>query len=52
MARVAEAQGLTFEELRSIALNGFRRGFGPRRSFLDAAATQADRAWSDWAGIS
>ena len=29
MARVAEAQGLTAEELRAIALNGFRRGFGP-----------------------
>lgn len=51
MARVAEAQGLTFEELRAIALNGFRRGFGPR-SFLEVAAGKADRAWSDWAGIS
>jgi adenosine deaminase len=51
MARVAGAQGLTRDELRAIALNGFRRGFGPR-PFLDDAAAAADRAWSAWPAIS
>jgi hypothetical protein len=48
---VAAAQGLTPDELRAIALNGFRRGFGPR-PFLDDAAAAADRAWRAWPGIS
>ena len=51
MARVAEAQSLTVDELRAIALNGFRRGFGPP-DFLERASDQADRAWAAWAGIS
>jgi adenosine deaminase len=51
MARVVEAQTLTADELRAIALNGFRRGFGPA-DFLERAAGAADRAWSAWAGIS
>ena len=51
MARVAEAQGLTAEELRAIALNGFRRGFGPP-DFLERAAGEADRAWGAITGIS
>jgi hypothetical protein len=51
MARVAEAQGLTADELRAIALNGFRRGFGPP-DFLERAAGEADRRWRATAGIS
>jgi adenosine deaminase len=51
MARVAEAQGLTVDELRAIALNGFRRGFGPT-DFLERASDQAGRTWAAWAGIS
>jgi adenosine deaminase len=51
MARVAEAQGLTAEELRAIALNGFRRGFGPP-DFRERAGGEADRAWDTWANIS
>jgi adenosine deaminase len=51
MARVAEAQGLTAEELRAIGLNGFRRGFGPP-DFLERAGGEADRAWDTWATIS
>lgn len=51
MARVAEAQGLTAEELRAIAVNGFRRGFGPP-DFLERAAGEADRRWGVAAGIS
>ena len=51
MARVAEAQALTAGELRAIALNGFRRGFGPP-DFLERAAGEADRAWSATGGIS
>ncbi len=51
MARVAEAQALTPQELRAVALNGFRRGFGPP-DFLERAAAEADRHWGAWAGIS
>jgi adenosine deaminase len=51
MARVADAQGMTAEEVRAIALNGFRRGFGPP-DFLERAAGEADRAWRAWATIS
>jgi adenosine deaminase len=51
MARVAAAQGLMPGELARIAVNGFRRGFGPH-AFLQAAAADAEHAWSSWAGIS
>ncbi|HET6744364.1 MAG TPA: hypothetical protein VFH90_00750, partial [Candidatus Limnocylindria bacterium] len=51
MARVAAAQGLTRAELIEIAVNGFRRGFGPH-AFLRAAAADAEREWTAWAGIS
>jgi adenosine deaminase len=51
MARVAAAQQLTPQELISIAINGFRRGFGPH-AFLRAAAADAERDWMAWAGIS
>jgi hypothetical protein len=51
MARVAEALDLSPAELRAIAVNGFRRGFGPP-DFLERAADEADRAWGSWAGIS
>jgi adenosine deaminase len=50
MARVAEAQELTPAELRAVALNGFRRGFGPP-DFLERAGGEADRAWSAATGI-
>jgi adenosine deaminase len=51
MARVTAAQGLTRAELIEIAVNGFRRGFGPP-AFLRAAAADAEREWMAWAGIS
>jgi adenosine deaminase len=51
MARVTAAQRLTPAELIEIAVNGFRRGFGPH-GFLRAAAVDAERAWRSWAGIS
>jgi adenosine deaminase len=51
MARVARAQQLTPSELIAIAVNGFRRGFGPH-AFLRAAAADAEREWKSWAGIS
>lgn len=51
MARVAVAQRLTPAELVAIAVNGFRRGFGPH-AFLRTAATNAERDWNAWAGIS
>ena len=51
MARVAVAQQLTPAELIAIAVNGFRRGFGPH-AFLRAAAADAERDWMTWAGIS
>jgi adenosine deaminase len=50
MARVTAAQGLTPEELMAIAVNGFRRGFGPH-TFLRTAAADAEREWGSWAGI-
>ena len=49
MARVAEAQALTAVELRAIALNGFRQGFGPPD--FERAAGDADRASSAAAAI-
>ena len=51
MSRVAAAQRLTPQELIAIAVNGFRCGFGPH-AFLRAAAADAERDWSSWAGIS
>ena len=51
MSRVAGAQRLTPRELIAIAVNGFRCGFGPH-AFLRAAAADAERDWSSWAGIS
>jgi adenosine deaminase len=51
MARVAVAQRLTPAELVAIAVNGFRRGFGPH-AFLRTAATNAEREWNAWADIS
>jgi adenosine deaminase len=51
MARVAAAQRLTPAELVAIAVNGFRRGFGPH-AFLRTAAENAERDWRAWAGIS
>jgi adenosine deaminase len=51
MAAVTAAQGLEPPELIAIAVNGFRAGFGPH-AFLTAAATEAERAWKAWAGIS
>jgi adenosine deaminase len=51
MARVARAQEMTPQELIEIAVNGFRRGFGPH-AFLRDAAADAERAWKAWAAIS
>ena len=51
MARVTAAQGLTPQELTAIAVNGFRRGFGPQ-AFLRSAAADAERVWGGWTGIS
>jgi adenosine deaminase len=51
IALVAAAQRLTPVELVSIAVNGFRRGFGPH-AFLRTAAADAERSWNAWAGIS
>ena len=48
MARVAEAQGLTAEELAEIAINGFRRGFGPPGLPASGRPAEADRAWGAW----
>ncbi|HYN63620.1 MAG TPA: adenosine deaminase [Candidatus Limnocylindrales bacterium] len=51
MARVVAAQRLTPAEMVAIAVNGFRRGFGPH-AFLRTAAADAERDWNVWAGIS
>ncbi|HET6380822.1 MAG TPA: adenosine deaminase [candidate division Zixibacteria bacterium] len=48
MSRVAAAQQLRPEELAAIAVNGFRRGFGPRAE-LSALAAAAAAAWAAWA---
>ena len=48
MARTAEAQQLTRAELSAIALNGFRRAFGPR-GVLEPMTRAATAAWSAWA---
>src|SRR5436190_9175028 len=48
LARTATALGLTREELRAIALNSFRRGFGPSM-VLERLLGEAEREWTDWA---
>ncbi|MGH2456197.1 MAG: adenosine deaminase [Candidatus Limnocylindria bacterium] len=48
MARVAAAQGLSPAELAEIAVNGFRRAFGPHAAAV-ALAAEAERSWSAWA---
>jgi adenosine deaminase len=48
MARSAAAMGLRAEELAAIAVNGFRRAFGPR-SVVDPMMRSAELAWSAWA---
>jgi len=48
LARTATALGLTREELRTIALNAFRRGFGPSM-VLERLLGEAEREWTDWA---
>jgi adenosine deaminase len=48
-ARTAAAQKLTREELAAIAVNGFRRAFGPR-VVLEPMLRTAESAWSAWAG--
>jgi len=47
MARTAEATGMTAEELASIALNGFRRGFAQPVVMAPIIAAAA-RAWDAW----
>jgi adenosine deaminase len=47
LARSATALGLTRQELSSIALNGFRRGFGPAM-VLDRLLGEAQGEWSSW----
>jgi adenosine deaminase len=48
IVRVAEALALSPAELVSIAVNGFRRGFGPQAT-LQRLAVEAERAWGAWA---
>jgi adenosine deaminase len=48
LARSAERLGLTRQELRSIALNAFRRGFGPAM-VLERLLDEAEQEWSAWA---
>jgi adenosine deaminase len=48
MARAAAAQGTTRGELAAIAINGFRRGFGPQE-LLRAMTASAELAWGAWA---
>ena len=47
MARAFEAMGLTRDELATIALNGFERGFAPEALRLPLAA-EARLAWNAW----
>jgi adenosine deaminase len=47
MARTAAALGLSAAELAAIAVNAFRRAFGPR-TVLDPMTSAAERAWSEW----
>ena len=48
MARTAAALQLTRTELAAIAVNGFRRAFGPR-VVLEPMTRAAEAAWSAWA---
>lgn len=48
MARTAAAQGTSRRELAAIAINGFRRGFGPQE-LLQAMTASAELAWGAWA---
>ena len=48
MARAAVAMRLSAAELAAIAVNAFRRGFGPRL-VLDPMMRSAELAWSAWA---
>lgn len=48
MAHTATAQRLTPGELAAIAVNGFRRAFGPR-AVLEPMTRAAEAAWSAWA---
>ena len=47
MARSASALQLSPEELAAIAVNAFRRAFGPRQ-VVDLMMRAADAAWSAW----
>ncbi|HEY8922693.1 MAG TPA: adenosine deaminase [Candidatus Limnocylindria bacterium] len=47
MARSAAAMQLTADELAVIAVNGFRRAFGPR-PVVDLMMRAAEAAWSAW----
>jgi adenosine deaminase len=49
MAGVAGALSLAPTELAAIAVNGFRRGFGPQ-AILRGLAAEAESAWGAWAG--
>ena len=48
MARTAAALQLTRSEVAAIAVNGFRRAFGPR-VVLEPMTRAAEAAWSAWA---
>jgi adenosine deaminase len=48
MGRTARALRLTPAELAAIAVNAFRRAFGPR-VVLDPMTRAAEAAWSEWA---
>jgi adenosine deaminase len=48
MARVAGALALSPTELAAIAVNGFRRGFGPS-AMLRSLTAEAESAWGAWA---
>lgn len=49
MVRVAQALALDPAELAAIAVNGFRRGFGPQAA-LQRMTAEAEDAWGAWAG--
>jgi adenosine deaminase len=48
LARTARVLGLTRQELASIAINPFRRGFGPA-IVLERLLGEAEREWMAWA---
>ena len=48
MARTAAALRLGADELAAIAVNAFRRAFGPR-PVVDPMMRAAELAWSAWA---